>query len=209
MLLSGNVFNFVFDAHHIIEYGGLFLLLAIVYVETGFFLGFVLPGGDYLLFAAGMFCGTHYLDLPLAVLLSTLIAAAFLGDFTGFFKGKWLGDKLFVDNKSRFFKKDYLEKGNKFYRNFGVWAFILGRFMPVIRTLVPMIAGATRYNFRKFLLFNLLGSLTWVCTLVPLGYYIGKTFPGVMKYSVYIFLIFVVIASMPMLKILFNKNSKP
>lgn len=206
ILLNSNFWNFIFDTHHIIEFGGIILILAIVYIETGFFLGFVLPGGDYLLFAAGMFCGTQFLELPLALLLLLLVIASFLGDFTGFYKGKWLGEKLFSDNKSRFFKKEYLERGNDFYTRFGMWAFILGRFMPIIRTLVPMIAGATNFHFKKFLLFNLLGAITWVCTLVPLGYFIGKAYPEVMKYSIYILLIFIAIASLPMLKILLSKT---
>ena len=206
--MESNFWDLISDPHHIIEYGGLILILIIVYIETGFFLGFVLPGGDYLIFAAGMFCGTQYLELPLAVLLLLLIIASFMGDFTGYFKGKWLGEKLFTDNKSRFFKREYLERGSSFYTRFGMWAFILGRFMPVIRTLVPMIAGATDFKFKKFLLFNLLGALTWVCTLVPLGYFVGKAYPEVMKYSVYILLIFIVIASIPMLKIMFSKIRK-
>lgn len=208
ILLDSNFWNFVFDPHHIIEYGGLILILAIVYVETGFFLGFVLPGGDYLLFAAGMFCGTQYLEIPLALLLLLLISASFMGDLTGYFKGKWLGENLFADNKSRFFKKEYLERGSSFYTHFGMWAFILGRFMPIIRTLVPMIAGASNFKFKNFLLFNLLGAITWVCTLVPLGYFVGKTYPDVMRYSIYIIFIFILIASLPMLKIMFSKTKK-
>jgi membrane-associated protein len=202
-------FRTFFDTHHIIEFGGLILILTIIYVETGFFLGFVLPGGDYLLFATGMFCGTQYLEMPLALLLFLLVIASFMGDFTGYFKGKWLGEKLFVDNKSRFFKKEYLERGSSFYNRFGMWAFILGRFMPIIRTLVPMIAGAAKYKFKKFLLFNLFGALSWVCTLVPLGYYVGKAYPGAMKYSIYILFFFITIASLPMLKIMFSKIKKP
>jgi membrane-associated protein len=208
ILLANSFWNYIFDIHHLIEYGGLFLILIIVYIETGFFLGFVLPGGDYLLFASGMFCGTQYLEIPLSVLLLLLILASFMGDFTGYFKGKWLGQKLFVDNNSRFFKRDYLIRGSNFYKRLGMWAFILGRFMPVIRTLVPMIAGATGYKFRKFLLFNILGAVTWVCTLVPLGYFIGKTYPDVMKYSIYILFIFIVIASSPLIKIMFSKIKK-
>ena len=208
ILLESNFWNIIFDTRHIIEYGGLLLILVIIYIETGFFLGFVLPGGDYLLFATGMFCGTQYLEIPLALLLLLLIAASFLGDFTGYFKGKWLGEKLFVDNKSRFFKKEYLERGSNFYTRFGIWAFVLGRFMPIIRTLVPMIAGASHYKFKKFLLFNLIGAITWICTLVPLGYYIGKAYPEVIKYSIYILFIFIVVASSPMLKIMFSKIKK-
>jgi membrane-associated protein len=205
ILLASDFWSF-FNAHHIIEYGGLFLVLAIIYIETGFFLGFVLPGGDYLLFATGIFCGTHYLEIPLIWLVLLLIVAAFLGDLTGYFKGKWLGGKLFTDNKSRFFKLEYLEKGNKFYTKFGMWAFILGRFMPIIRTLVPMIAGATAVPVKKFLLFNFFGAVAWVGTLVPLGYFIGEAYPDVLDYSIYIMLVFVGIASFPMLKIMFYKK---
>ena len=208
ILLDNNFWNFLFDTHHLIEYGGLLLILAIVYIETGFFLGFVLPGGDYLLFAAGMFCGTHYLEIPLPLLLLLLVTASFMGDFTGYFKGKWLGDKLFADNKSRLFRKEYLERGSSFYTRFGMWAFILGRFMPIVRTLVPMIAGATKFKFKKFLLFNLFGALTWVCTLVPLGFYVGKAYPDIMKYSLYILFIFIIVASLPMLKIILSKIKK-
>ena len=80
--------------------------------------------------------------------------------------------------------------------------------MPIIRTLVPMIAGATDFKIKKFLLFNLFGSITWVCTLVPLGFYVGKAYPGVMKYSIYILFIFIFVASLPMLKIMFSKVRK-
>ncbi len=77
--------------------------------------------------------------------------------------------------------------------------------MPIVRTLVPMIAGASKFKFKKFLLFNLFGALAWVCTLVPLGFYVGKEYPGVMKYSIHIFFIFIVVASLPMLKIVYSK----
>lgn len=102
-LLESNFWNVLFDSHPILEYGGIILLVAIVYFETGFFLGLVLPGGDYLLFAAGMFCGTHFLEMPLSLLLLLLVTASFMGYFAGYFKGKWLGPKLFVSNKSSFF----------------------------------------------------------------------------------------------------------
>jgi len=206
--LDGTSWKVIFDAHHIIEYGGILLLLAIIYIETGFFLGFVLPGGDYMLFAAGIFCGTHYLDIPLLLLVILLITASFFGDLTGYLKGKWLGGKLFTDNKSRFFKPAYLERGNGFYTRYGIWAFILGRFMPVIRTLVPMIAGATVFPFKRFLVFNLMGAVTWVGSLVPLGYFIGKAYPGIINYSVYILLLFAAIASFPMLKILLSGKKR-
>jgi membrane protein DedA with SNARE-associated domain len=87
ILLSG-FFQLITDPAHLIQYGGIILLLVIIYLETGFFLGLVLPGGDYLMFTAGLLCGTHYLDVPLFLLVSSMIAAAVLGDFTGYAKGK-------------------------------------------------------------------------------------------------------------------------
>ncbi|KAF0197796.1 MAG: hypothetical protein FD166_1696 [Bacteroidetes bacterium] len=208
ILLDTVSWGFVFEPHRIIEVGGLLLLLAIVYIETGFFLGFVLPGGDYLLFAAGLFCGTRFLDVPLAFLMGTLILASFFGDLTGYYKGKWLGGRLFTGNNSRFFKVEYLERGKVFYEKNGVLAFLFGRFMPVIRTLIPMIAGATTFPFRRFLLFNALGAIVWVGTLVPLGYYVGRTYPGIIKYSVWILVLFVAIASLPALRIMLSNRKK-
>jgi membrane-associated protein len=202
-------FGTFFNTHEIIEWGGLFIVLAIIYIETGFFLGLILPGGDYMLFATGIFCGTNFIDIPLFWVVLLLITAAFLGDLTGYFKGKWLGGKLFTDNKSRFFKVEYLEKGKHFYDKYGIGAFILGRFMPIVRTLVPMIAGATSVPIKKFLLFNFLGALVWIGTLVPLGYYIGNAYPDVLKYSIFILIGFVGIASFPMIKIMFSKIKKP
>jgi membrane protein DedA with SNARE-associated domain len=153
ILVESNFWNYLFDIHLIIEFVGLLLLLGIINIETGFFLGFILPGGDYMLFAAGNFRGTHYLDNPLFWLVVLLINSSFLYDITGYFKGKWSGG--------------------------------------------------------KFLLFNILGTITWVGFLVPLRHFIGKAYPEVIKYSFYILLVFIAIASSPMLKIDFSKVNKP
>lgn len=204
--LDSNFWNMIFDTQKIIEVGGLLLLLGIIYIETGFLLGLVLPGGDYMLFTAGLFCGSEYLEIPIFWLVALLILASLLGDLTGYFKGKWLGNKLFTDNKSRFFKLEYLERGKKYYDNYGLWTLLFCRFMPVIRTLVPMISGATAFPFRKFILFDALGALTWVGSLVPLGYFVGKLYPGVINYSAYILLLVVVIASFPLLRMIFSNK---
>ncbi len=202
-MTESNILSLLFDAHQIIEVGGILLILLIVYLETGFFLGLVLPGGDYLLFATGLFCGSHFLDISLVPLLLLMIGAAFLGDLTGYLKGRWLGPKLFTDNKSRFFKMEYLERSKQFYSKYGLFAFIMGRFMPVIRTLTPMLAGASGVPFSKFLIYNALGSIIWIGTLVPLGYFLGEAYPKLINYAGYFLILFVVIASVPMLKILF------
>lgn len=208
MILLNTTFQLLTDPHHIIQYGGILLLLIIIYLETGFFLGLVLPGGDYLIFTAGLLCGTHYLDVSLPVLLALMIAAAILGDFTGFLKGKWLGPKLFNKADARFFKQSYLVKTKAFYEKYGVWAFVAGRFLPVIRTLIPMLAGASGISAAKFSYLNVAGAVVWIGLLAPLGYFLGEAFPQIIHYSFYILIGFVLLASFPMLKIIFPFNKK-
>lgn len=208
MVLLNSLFAQVTDPVHVIQYGGIVLLLVIIYLETGFFLGLILPGGDYLLFTAGLLCGTHYLDVSLPLLVGLMITAAVLGDFTGYAKGKWLGSKLFDKPDARIFKREYLDRTKQFYQRFGVLAFIAGRFLPVIRTLVPILAGASEIPLVRFSYLNVAGAVCWIGSLVPLGFYLGKTFPGIMQYSLYFLIGFIILASTPMLKILnpFTKN---
>lgn len=202
-----NLFHMYTDPAHLIQYGGIILLLVIIYLETGFFLGLVLPGGDYLVFTAGLLCGTHYLDVPLMLLVLTMIIAAVMGDFTGYAKGKWLGPKLFTKPDARIFKKSYLDRTKAFYERYGIWAFIIGRFLPVIRTLIPMLAGASGMPLRKFTYLNIAGGIVWIGTLTPLGYFLGEAYPGLIKYSIYFLIGFILLASIPMLKI-FNPLRK-
>ena len=197
------------DPVHLIQYGGIVLLLVIIYLETGFFLGLVLPGGDFLIFTAGLLCGTHYLDIPLLVLVSAMITAAVLGDFTGYAKGKWLGPKLFNKTDARIFKRAYLEKSKGYFEKYGMWAFITGRFMPVIRTMIPILAGASGVPIVRFSFLNIIGAVIWIGSLTPLGYYLGKAYPQLINYSIYLLIGFIVIASFPMLKIMFLKVKKP
>ena len=201
ILLNSLFLNFA-DPVHLIQYGGIILLLVIIYLETGFFLGLVLPGGDYLIFTAGLLCGTHYLDVSLPVLLAAMISAAVLGDFTGYAKGKWLGEKLFNKPDAKIFKQSYLEKTNSFYLKYGIWAFIVGRFLPVIRTMIPMLAGASGISLFKFSYLNIIGAVFWIGLLTPLGYFLGEAYPEIINYSIYFLLGFIILASLPMLKII-------
>jgi len=199
--------QFFADPVHLIQYGGIFLLLAIIYLETGFFLGLVLPGGDYLIFTAGLLCGTHYLDMSLPVLMVVMTLAAILGDFTGYAKGKWLGPKLFDKPDARFFKQSYLIKSRAFYEKYGVLAFVTGRFLPVIRTMIPILAGASGFSLIRFSYLNVLGAVVWIGLLTPLGYFLGQTYPQLVNYSVWFLLGFILLASLPTLKI-FNPFQK-
>lgn len=199
--------QFFADPVHLIQYGGIFLLLAIIYLETGFFLGLVLPGGDYLIFTAGLLCGTHYLDMSLPVLMIVMTLAAILGDFTGYAKGKWLGPKLFDKPDARFFKQSYLIKSRAFYEKYGVLAFVTGRFLPVIRTMIPILAGASGFSLFRFSYLNVMGAVVWIGILTPLGYFLGQTYPQLVSYSVWFLIGFILLASLPTLKI-FNPFQK-
>ncbi|HCY42127.1 MAG TPA: alkaline phosphatase [Prolixibacteraceae bacterium] len=214
MLLVGNIclmIDLIFlntplavltDPANLIKFGGIFILLIIIYLETGFFLGLILPGGDYLIFTAGLLCGTHYLDLPLPVLMLSMMTAAVLGDFTGYTKGKWLGPKLFDKPDAKFFKRSYLEKSRAFYEKYGAIAFITGRFLPVIRTMIPILAGANGFSLLRFSYLNVLGAVIWIGILTPLGYYLGQAYPQLLKYSIWFLVGFIIMASLPTLKII-------
>ncbi|NTV83329.1 MAG: DedA family protein [Bacteroidales bacterium] len=198
--LSVNGFFEIFsNPQDLIKIGGIVLLLVIIYLETGFFLGLVLPGGDYLIFTAGLLAGTQFLDVSILILFPSMMGAAILGDYTGFMKGKWLGPKLFDKEENKIFKRSYLARSNSFYQKYGVSAFIISRFLPVVRTLMPMLAGASGTTFGRFSLYNILGAVIWIGTLAPLGYFLGKKYPQLMDYSVYFLLGFAIIASAPVI----------
>ena len=210
MILLEGFFQLFTDPVQLIQYGGIILLLAIIYMETGFFLGFIIPGGDYLIFTAGLLSVTNFLNVPLLVLVPAMIVAAILGDFTGYLQGRWLGKKLYDKPDSKLFKRSYLQKSRAFYDKYGMWAFVTGRFLPVIRTMIPMLAGASGISFRRFSYLNIIGAVLWIGTLAPLGYFLGDAYPQLIHYSIYFLIGFMVVASSSMLRIIkpFQKKKK-
>lgn len=187
------------DAQSIISKGGFYLLLIVIFAETGLFFGFFLPG-DYLLVLAGLLCATNILDVSIVVLLLALIAAGILGNYAGYWFGYRTGPMLFKRNESLFFKKRYVTMAEEFYAKYGGMALVLGRFFPIIRTFAPIFAGVVKVNFRKFTIFNIIGSATWVCTLTLAGFFLGKKYPDEIKYYLkYVILGLIVITSIPLL----------
>ncbi len=179
----------VFDPQKLITYVGFWVLLLIVFAETGLLIGFFLPG-DALLFAAGLLCakGTfdHTFDFLTVnhdyifwIVLFLINAAAILGNTVGYAFGKRVGDKLFVRENSLIFKKSYVALSKSFYDKYGGLALIFGRFLPIIRTFAPIVAGVAKIDARKFLLYNIAGSLMWTITMVGSGYWLAKKFPWV------------------------------
>lgn len=196
------------DPEQLIKIGGWLIVLVVIYIETGFILGMFLPGGDYTLFTAGLLCGTLVLKVPVFELVPSLIIASILGDLTGFYKARWLGSKLFTKEQSRFFKPSYLEKTRAFYDRYGKIAFITGKFLPVIRAIIPMLAGAARFPVARFITISFIGSTLWTTSLTLAGFFIGRQFPAILEYKLLLMFGFIILASVPAIKVFFSKKKK-
>jgi membrane-associated protein len=158
------------DPAHLIQLFGYPGLTAIVFLETGAMI-FFLPG-DSLLFVAGLFAGTGDLNIWLLQLL--LIPAAILGDATSYFIGSKMGPALFNKPEAFFFKPQHMKTASEFYEKNGGKAIILARFMPVIRTFVPVVAGIAKMPYRRFASFNVIGGFAWVSSMTVAGYFLGR-----------------------------------
>ena len=187
------------DAQSIIRKGGFYLLLVVVFAETGVFFGFFLPG-DYLLVLAGILCAAGMVDVSIYTLVTSLIIAGVLGNYAGYWFGYRTGPVLFKRNESIFFKKRYVAMAEGFYAKYGGMALVLGRFFPIIRTFAPIFAGVVKVNFKKFTLYNFIGSITWVTTLTLTGFFLGRKYPDEIKfYLKYVILGLILITSIPLL----------
>lgn len=192
------LFKTLLSSEKIITYGGLTLLIIVVFAETGLFIGFFLPG-DYLLFTAGILCASDVLDISVIILVLALILASVTGNYVGYYTGKTLGKRLFTRPDSRFFKRERVEKAKRFYDEKGAVSLILGRFLPVIRTFAPIIAGSVDLDLKKFSLYNWVGGILWVGSLVLSGYFLGKTYPQIIHYLEYFIFGFIIITSIVLL----------
>lgn len=187
------------DPVKLLHGGGFYLLLFVVFAETGLFFGFFLPG-DYLLFLAGMFVATNKLDVTIYELIAGLITAAVLGNFVGYWFGKKTGPVLYQREDSLFFKKKFLRAAETYYKKQGAFALIMGRFIPIVRTFAPIIAGIVRLDYRKFAFYNISGAFLWISSLTLIGYFLGRRFEQeINDYLLYIIIGFIVITAIPLI----------
>jgi membrane-associated protein len=200
-------FNYLMNSEEIIRTGGLIAILLIVYVENGLFFGFFLPG-DYLLFLSGVFCSTNLLDVPIAMLLICVFLAAVLGSLTGYISGRYFGDSIENRKDSLFFKKKYVESTRKYFERYGSRTLIIARFLPIIRTFAPILAGLVKMNFIQFSLYNIIGGAIWVVTLVGGGYLLGEKYPGIINYVEYIIGFFLLITTITVIRGYFNARKE-
>lgn len=184
----------LYDVRGLIEWGGTVLVCTIVFVETGMFVGFFLPG-DSLLVTAGVFAGAG--QLKLAWLLSLVTLCAIAGDQVGYWIGRQAGQSLYRRQESRFFKKRHLERAHEFYERYGGKTIILARFVPIIRTFCPPVAGAAQMSYARYLAYDVCGGFLWVWSMVLVGYTLGRTIPNVDKRIHYIIAVVIVLSLMP------------
>lgn len=179
---------------HLIQTGGLVALIGIVFAETGLLAGFFLPG-DSLLVTAGIFAsgdgagGAPLFSLP--ILLVTLCIAAVVGDQVGFMLGFKTGDIVLHRPDGMFFKKKHLLAAHIFYEKHGAKAIILARFVPILRTFVPFVAGMAKMEYKHFVRYNIIGGLVWVCSMILLGYFVGMSPLGQQLHRVIVVVIFI------------------
>ena len=192
-------FQYLLNSEEIIRTGGLVVVTLIVFAENGLFFAFFLPG-DYLVFLAGVFCGTQLLNVPISLLLTCLIVAAILGSLVGYAFGRYFGD--YFENKpdSFFYKRKYLETTREYFSKYGSRTLIISRFLPIVRTFAPILAGLVRMKFQNFLTYNVLGGLIWILLLTGGGYYFGAQFPWIIDYVEYIILFFLAITTFTVIK---------
>jgi membrane-associated protein len=162
--------NTLLDQFGVYVYVALFL---IIFAETGLAVGFFLPG-DSLLVVAGLMAKTYPDKLNIVILLISLFIAGVLGDAVGYYTGKKMGKAIFKRPKSFFFRPQYLQKAHDFYEKHGGKTIILARFVPIVRTFAPIVAGAADMTYRKFVVFNILGGFLWVFSMLLTGYFVGS-----------------------------------
>jgi membrane-associated protein len=171
-------FRTVYNVPELIRLGGMTGLILVVFAETGLMVGFFLPG-DSLLVTAGLFAARG--DLDIAWLNVALCAAAIIGDATGYWIGYRAGKALYSRPNSFFFRREHLIKTHEFYERHGGKTIVIARFMPIIRTFAPVVAGAASMTYKRFAAYNIAGGIAWVLSMTLTGYFLGRSVPNIDK----------------------------
>ena len=202
-----DTFHFLTDVRGLVETGGYIALALIVFTETGLMIGFFLPG-DSLLVTAGLFAAKG--DLDIVFLNVLLMFCAITGDATGYYIGKKLGPSLFRKEDSLFFKKKHLIATHEFYERHGGKTIIIARFVPIVRTFAPVVAGMAQMSYRRFALFNVVGGIGWVFSMTMIGYALIKIFPDAEKHIHIIIIVVIVLSILPgVIEVLRARMRKP
>ncbi len=187
---------FNLDPIHLIQSAGLIGVFFIIFAETGLFVGFFLPG-DSLLFPIGILASQGF--IPVWPFIAIAALGAILGDTTGYFIGRRFGPRIFTKDDSFFFDKKYIERTQHFYEKYGLLTVFLARFVPIVRTFAPALAGVGKMRYRTFLAWNIFGGIIWPIAVVWAGYFFGSRIPNIDKYIVPGVVAIVVLSALPVL----------
>lgn len=193
--------NFLLACVHLdpiamLQTGSYLGLAFLIYAESGLFFGIFLPG-DSLLFAAGLVAASGFFIVgPLIIMV---VLAAILGDSTGYWFGSEIGERLFKRQDSRFFKQAYVKRTEIFFKKYGGRAVVLARFVPIVRTIAPILAGVSSMKYRVFLGYNIIGGILWGAGMILVGYFLGSLIPNSEKYILPLSLVIVVLSFLPIL----------
>jgi membrane-associated protein len=178
----------------IVKTAGYLGIFGIIFAESGLMVGFFLPG-DSLLFTAGFLASQHYLAIGLLVPLVFLAAIA--GDNLGYLLGYKFGPRIFSKDDSLFFRREYAERAKEFFAKYGANAIVLSRFVPVVRTFFPVVAGVGKMKYRTYFFFDIIGGILWAIAIPLLGYYLGSAIPNIDSYLLPIVLLIVIVSLIP------------
>ena len=190
------------------------VIFGIIFAESGLLIGFFLPG-DSMLFTAGFLAsqkitGTNQNYLNLWILIGVTFAGAIIGDSVGYSFGHRIATRIFNRPDSKLFKRENLEKAEKFYEKHGVKTIILARFLPIIRTFAPIVAGVGKMHYKTFLSFNIIGGALWSFIVSIAGFYLGRLIPNVDKYMIPIIVIIIIVSAIPaIIEFLKGRKKKP
>ena len=191
-----DLFHRLSDLNALIMWAGYVGLTIIIFAETGLLIGFFLPG-DSLLVTAGLLASQGVGNLNVYLLGTILSIAAIVGDSVGYSIGRAAGPRIFSREDSRFFKKAHLIKAHEFYQRHGGKTIVLARFMPIVRTFAPVVAGVAAMEYRQFVFFNVFGGLLWIWSMLFTGYFLGRFVPGIDQHIEKVILIVIFLSILP------------
>ncbi len=198
MEILHDFFSRLYHFEDLIRWGGYFVLFAIVFSETGLLVGFFLPG-DSLLVTAGVIAAIDG-TLNIWLLGALLSFAAIMGDTAGYWIGYHAGPRIFKKENSFFFNKDHLIRTQKFYDKYGTKTIVIARFVPIVRTFAPTVAGVGRMSYQRFLTYNVIGGIGWVLSMTLGGYFLGRSIPNIEKQIHWIILVVIVLSFLPIVR---------